>query len=258
MIDEWGKGAKYWDKPWNPMIGCKKVSEGCANCYAARLAAQYPELRDAQGGFEPHPPQNLKSPPKSGVVFVGNMTDIFGEWNDLDKVRDYWLPMLSKQALNLILTKRPERMKQMVHGSHLMYGITAENQTRLYERLCRCGWMILDKIWLSLEPLLGEVNIGRALTTASEKSGIFSCMTAEQKMKQYLSWVVIGAESGPNRRPCNIEWVRWAVHQCRAAGVPVFVKQLDLDGKLEKDISKFPEDLQIRQVPWKKENREEK
>ena len=255
VIDEWGKGAKYWDQAWNPMIGCRKISEGCANCYAARLAARYPELQSADGSFEPHPPKHLKRPPSKGVVFVGNMTDIFGEWNDLDKVCDYWLTMLSKHATNLILTKRPERMDKIVylpHGSHLMYGVTAENQTRLYERLRRCGFRIMDKIWLSLEPLLGEVNMGRALETASRQSNIFSCMTPEQMMEQYLSWVVIGAESGPNRRPCKLEGVRWAVLQCRKAGVPVFVKQLDIGGKLVKDISKFPEDLQIRQVPWKK------
>ncbi|MDD4817330.1 MAG: DUF5131 family protein [Victivallaceae bacterium] len=61
---------------------------------------------------------------------------------------------------------------------------------------------------------------------------------------------VIGAESGSIRRPCKIEWVRSIVRQCRTAGVKVFVKQLDIDGRLEKDIAKFPEDLQIRQIPW--------
>lgn len=40
------------------------------------------------------------------------------------------------------------------------------------------------------------------------------------------------------------------IHQCRCAGVPVFVKQLDLNGKCERDIAKFPKHLQIRQVPW--------
>ena len=79
MIDEWGKGAKYWDKAWNPVIGCRKVSEGCANCYAAGMAERFPELRDADGGFTPHCPTTPKRPPRSGVVFVGNMTDIFGE-----------------------------------------------------------------------------------------------------------------------------------------------------------------------------------
>lgn len=64
-------------------------------------------------------------------------------------------------------------------------------------------------------------------------------------------WVVVGAESGPNRRPCDLKWVRNIVWQCGKANVPVFVKQLDIDGKLEKNIEKFPADLQIRQVPWR-------
>lgn len=79
MIDEWGKGAKYWNKAWNPVIGCRKVSEGCANCYADGMAERFPELQDSSGGFEPHTPKRMKNPPRSGVVFVGNMTDIFGE-----------------------------------------------------------------------------------------------------------------------------------------------------------------------------------
>ena len=65
-----------------------------------------------------------------------------------------------------------------------------------------------------------------------------------------FDWVVVGAESGPNRRPCKIEWVESLVCQCRMFGIPVFVKQLEIDGKLEKDIAKFPKHLQIRQVPW--------
>lgn len=48
MIDEWGKGAKYWNKAWNPVIGCRKVSEGCANCYAAGMAERFPELQIRQ------------------------------------------------------------------------------------------------------------------------------------------------------------------------------------------------------------------
>ena len=37
------------------------------------------------------------------------------------------------------------------------------------------------------------------------------------------------------------------------AEIPVFVKQLDLDGRCETDINKFPAHLRIRQVPWAKE-----
>lgn len=41
-----------------------------------------------------------------------------------------------------------------------------------------------------------------------------------------VDWVIVGGESGPNARPCNIEWIRSIVRQCKAAGVPCFVKQV--------------------------------
>lgn len=59
MIDQWKKGAKYWDKAWNPIIGCRKVSEGCANCYAARTMERFGQ------SFEPHL-SKLPPPPRSG------------------------------------------------------------------------------------------------------------------------------------------------------------------------------------------------
>lgn len=239
MIDEWGKGAKYWTSAWNPVIGCRKVSEGCANCYAESMTRRFPELQDSSGGFEPHIPKCIKKPPRSGVVFVGNMTDLFGEWNSKEKIVN-WLCSLSMVADNLVLTKRPERFLEVCptgcFNPSIHFGITAENQDRYniriknFQSLCQFGFY-----WVSMEPLLGPID-----------------MQLENFPKDFsLNWVVVGAESGANRRPCKIEWVESIVRQCRQAGIKVFVKQLDIDGKLEKDIAKFPPELQIRQVPWK-------
>src|SRR4029079_7875431 len=41
-----------------------------------------------------------------------------------------------------------------------------------------------------------------------------------------LDWVIVGGESGPGARPFDLAWARSIVQQCKAAGVPVFVKQL--------------------------------
>ncbi len=41
-----------------------------------------------------------------------------------------------------------------------------------------------------------------------------------------VDWVIVGGESGPGARPCDVGWIRDIVQQCRAASVPVFVKQL--------------------------------
>ena len=95
-------------------------------------------------------------------------------------------------------------------------------------------WPEWANTWVSCEPLLGPIDLDAM---------------AEPKYK----WVVVGCESGPNRRPCKIEWVESIVEQCRAANVPVFVKQLDIGGRCVTDINKFPEHLRIRQVPWAKE-----
>ena len=64
-----------------------------------------------------------------------------------------------------------------------------------------------------------------------------------------LDWAIVGAESGPNARPCDLKWVRSFRDQCQDAGVPLFVKQIHIDGRLVKDIEQFPPDLQIRQWP---------
>ena len=65
--------AKYWDKTWNPIIGCKPCSPACDNCYAASMAKRFGR------SFAPHEGK-AANPPRSGVVFCGNMTDLFGGW----------------------------------------------------------------------------------------------------------------------------------------------------------------------------------
>lgn len=242
-IDQWEKGAKYWDKAWNPVVGCRKVSEGCQYCYAERMAARFPELQDGDGGFMPHAPKTGKKPPQSGIVFVGNMTDIFGAWNNPVQIIN-WLLSLNDNAENLILTKRAERMAKMIGGieprRRCWWGVTAENQERLEERLPAL-YQINGKRWISAEPLLAPLDFFEAIVDVDEFATPYDLG---------IDWVVVGAESGDKRRPCKLEWVRSIVKQCKDAGIPVFVKQLDIDGKLVSDIDQFPEDLQIRQIPW--------
>lgn len=230
--------AKYWDKAWNPIIGCKPCSPACEHCYAKAMAERFHK------SFAPHASSH-KRPPRSGVVFCGNMTDLFGEWNDspMDAI-EATAKKANADATYLYLTKRVHPMSAMLSAivmgcpytdpeifSNHYFGFTAENQEAYDRRAAEArnfpSWV---NVWLSAEPLLGPVAIGSLVNN--------------------LRWVVVGCESGPNRRPCNIEWVESIVEQCRAAGVPVFVKQLDIGGKCVTDINQFPEHLRIRQVPW--------
>lgn len=88
-----------------------------------------------------------------------------------------------------------------------------------------------------------------------------------------IHWVIAGGESGPGARPCNIAWIRSLVEQCKAAGVPAFVKQIGAQpveegcepghvfvGRNPRSLHKlhdpkggdpdeWPDDLRVREVP---------
>ena len=231
--------AQYWDKPWNPLVGCKHVSPACDNCYARCATVD----RFGQS-FEPHRTKKLV-PPKNGVVFCGNMTDIFGDWNSYSYMTELVCRCLpNKDTTYLWCTKRPDRMTEVVRAlcptmTNHYFGFTAENQEWYNRRTddFRARMPSWANGWLSAEPLLGPINLGLRYIAPEDMP---------------FKWVVVGCESGQDRRRCDPLWVESIITECVSAGVPVFVKQLDTDGKCERDITKFPEHLRIRQVPWAK------
>ena len=128
------------------------------------------------------------------------------------------------------------------------FGFTAENQEWYDRRFAELGkrpqWM---QWWVSAEPLIGPIDFH--FFVRDEVTGEM-CIDGNKTPQL----VIVGCESGPNRRPCKIEWVESIVEQCRKAGVLCFVKQLDINGVCVTDINKFPEHLRIRQLPecWAK------
>lgn len=164
-------------------------------------------------------------------------------------------------------------------------GVSAENQETADERiplLLQCPAAVR---WVSAEPLLGPVDLfsvdddgeygpGWALKSVTNLTDYGTGVEYDVDAQVGLDWVVVGGESGPGARSCDIRWIRSIVEQCRAADVPVFVKQLganlkwDPDGeqwwhgprthtdgspRLDHpkggDIAEFPEDLRVREFP---------
>ncbi len=142
----------------------------------------------------------------------------------------------------LLLTKRPENVRGMWPGVchdtdmggdgvtitayrrnvHLLY--SASDQPSLdagIDHLLACRPLV-PVLGLSLEPLVGPVDldIGDALYERRDNNG--NCW----QYKGHLDHVIVGGESGPRARPCNIDWIRSIIRQCKTAGVPCFVKQL--------------------------------
>jgi protein gp37 len=110
-------------------------------------------------------------------------------------------------------------------------GVSVEDQRRADERIP----LLLDTPaavrWISAEPLLEAIDIEQYLRcrgcgyTAADRR-LHGDHHLCKSPSATLDWVVIGGESGTGARPFNIEWARSIIAQCKAAGVPVFMKQL--------------------------------
>lgn len=160
-------------------------------------------------------------------------------------------------AGNAIPENAPHRYAEEIIGdpgaphwplSNVWLGVSVENQKAADERiplLLQCPAAIR---WISAEPLLGplEVNFPTRIgqlrsdgrpncdhccngdrcddSTHIERSRCPYCRGTGDATK--LDWVVVGGESGHGARPFDVSWAGNIVHDCEAAKVPVFVKQL--------------------------------
>lgn len=81
---------------------------------------------------------------------------------------------------------------------------------------------------LSMEPLLGPVDLSRWLYTATGKFRTNKATGKREvqfKLRDLLDWIIVGGESGPHARPMHPDWVRRIRDECARAGVPFFFKQ---------------------------------
>lgn len=134
-------------------------------------------------------------------------------------------------------------------------GVSVEDQATADERIPLLLQTPTAVRWVSYEPALGPVTFDGYLANHEWENGV----------PGGVNWLVCGGESGPGARPCNTEWIRGAVKQCKAAGVPCFVKQLGSQPLQPRDgdlpihmmlrdrkggiMCEWPTDLQIRQYP---------
>ena len=218
-------GVSWANHTFNPWIGCAKVSEGCAYCYAESEAANRYKLvewgRDAARRLTSA--NNWKQPPKWNrfAVASGTRPRVFcASWADVFEsgIPPEWRSQLfavierTPALVWMLLTKRIENVLELVPPNwrekfpeHVWIGATVENQRRADERL-----PILAKIpaavrFVSAEPLLESIDISGFLPS--------------------VQWVIVGGESGPTRRVMCPTWAQSVGRSAIAAGVPLFFKQ---------------------------------
>lgn len=234
---EWATGV------WDPVTGCTKISEGCRNCYAERMAKR---LRERCGYPADEPsrvtlhPERFEQPThwkKPRVVFVSSMGDLFHE-----DVPDEFIDRVFSQMtaatrhVFLVLTKRPERMRNIMlrykrNVSNVWLGVSVEDQKTADERIPILLSTPAQHLFISVEPMLGPVDLQNYIGFLGYEhcSGCVEGYDGEPDCPGHpvdgAEWVICGGESGPGARPMNPVWVRNLRDQCRDAEVPFFFKQ---------------------------------
>lgn len=254
--------ANFW---W----GCFKVSPGCTNCYADTLANRWGKSvwgpakttsRELKKGVWQELPkwnERAKNSGKREKVFVMSMGDFFEDHPQVTEWRDRALSLIQEcKYLDFqVLTKRPENVVPMIERAnshsfsdadmwfyanpHVWIGTSVENQEQADRRIPELINVPAAVRFLSMEPLLGPVDIDEYLTYewGENHGGMFGDFTETN-----VHWVIVGGESGHGKRPFNPDWARSIRDQCHAAGVPFFMKQWD-------KVQAIPEDLMIREFP---------
>jgi len=196
------------------VTGCTKLSSGCANCYAERMALRLQAMgvERYRSGFmiRTHPallnaPMKWRSP---RVIFVNSMSDLFHEDVPTSFIKRVFNTMnRCPHHTFQILTKRSHRLAkisaELLWTHNIWMGVTVENREVIdrIQDLCDCHARVK---FVSCEPLLGAIP--------------------HLNLKG-IDWVIVGGESGPNARNMKREWATFIRDRCIEAGVPYFFKQ---------------------------------
>jgi len=209
-----GTSIEWTEATWNPVTGCTKVSAGCKNCYAERMAERLQAMGQVRyrDGFKlAMHPDALDIPlkwRKPQTVFVNSMSDLFHEGVPVSYIQMVFDVMRRAHWHRFqVLTKRAVRLAdvsaEISWPGNVWMGVSVENED------CASRIDFLRKTqartkFLSMEPLLGPIcNLDLA----------------------GIDWVIVGGESGPRSRHMSHSWVTGIRDQCADAGVPFFFKQ---------------------------------
>lgn len=240
---------EWTDATWNPVAGCTVLSAGCTNCYAMRMAARLDAMGQSKykaltrrsgnravwtgrvrldrGALDV--PRRWKKP---RTIFVNSMSDLFHPGVPESFIRDVWYTMeATPHHTYQILTKRPERMREVVAEKgfptlpNVWLGTSVEDAGVL-DRIDHLREVRAAVRFVSFEPLIGSV-------ANADLAGI--------------GWAIVGGESGPRARSMQVQWVDEIEMLCRRTGTAFFFKQWG--GKNKKEAGRIYKGATYDEMP---------
>jgi protein gp37 len=267
-----GTKIEWCDETINPIRTkeggwhCVKSSPGCTNCYAEkinmRFGAKKPYIqRDVELVLNEkalEKPLKWKKPKR---IFIQDMSDLFLDGIPYEyQYKTFKMVLRYPQHTFIMLTKHPKNMEYHFRSldklpPNLWLGVTAENQEQADKRIPILLQIPAAVRFVSVEPMLGNVDIMRHWYQWGCDGKSSNRITGklehihDERCRRPLDWIIAGGESGPKARPMHLDWAKSLASQCQEANVPIFVKQLHINGKLNKNMAEWPEDLRIREFP---------
>jgi protein gp37 len=205
---------EWTESTWNPVTGCSKISPGCKNCYAERMALrlQAAGSRNYANGFRVTLHDHILELPlrwkQPRAIFVNSMSDLFHKDVPFDFISQIFDVMHRASHHRFqILTKRSDRLlklsTRLTWPQNVWMGVTVESEDYVF-RIDHLRETDAAIKFISFEPLLGpihEINLAG------------------------IDWVIVGGESGPKARPMKPQWAAEIRDQCVASNIPFFFKQ---------------------------------
>jgi protein gp37 len=205
---------EWTESTWNPLTGCTKISPGCKNCYAERMAKRLKGMGQPNytNGFNLAIHEQILELPhrwkKARTILVNSMSDLFHEEVPVEFIQRVFNVMKHANWHRFqILTKRSDRLLKLnrflTWMPNVWLGVTVENQDYSF-RIDHLRKTNAHVKFISLEPLLGRLP--------------------KLNLKG-IDWVIVGGESGPGARPMDHKWAVEILNRCREMEVPFFFKQ---------------------------------
>lgn len=249
---------EWTDHTVNLWWGCTKVHQGCDNCYAERLSKRWGN--DVWGNDTPR--KRIKSAftdldkyqrqaELEGVnkkIFVGSMMDVFeksrpllnptDEFKTTNDLRFQLFKNIDNCQYNnlifLFLTKRPSNINKMILTSwtddewmppvNVWFGASVVDYESMMDVSRHLSKVDGNTFW-SVEPLLEEISLQSTM-----------------KGHKLPDWLIVGGESGPNKRPFSLKWAKTLREDCEEFEIPFFFKQIDKQQRI-------PDEMLIREFP---------
>ncbi len=200
--------------------------------------------------------------------FATDTIDIADEKLDSGYLRTIFFEQVIPKCPNLmflLLTKRPHNINKYIPESwkespppNVMFGTSVVNQ-QTADKLIPQLLSVNGRTFLSVEPMLAPIDL--KLPIPPNPHIMLDENREENKMLSFFSrhdryidsvatyeftrkpdWIIVGGESGGNKRPFDPDWARDIMRQCAEAFVPFFMKQID-------GVKPIPEDLMVREFP---------